>query len=199
MSETVTTPSEMTRDELEDEVEDLRSRLGDLEDQVDRVESNFTHETVLNNIISALVDDDLDRSENPMAHLGAVEDLGERISDIENTLQRHESQIEEGQAVATDRQGTHWQRVVETATNLDGNPSHDLPGDWVKLYKENIQSATGLSERRAGQLIDEWTNENSGKHKNGTRKQDYQPPTAGNNNSIQKKAIKVDLSVWGDA
>lgn len=127
-----------------------------------------------------------------------IQERGERLTDAENTLQRHETEIENGKAVASDTQGQHWADVVEKAQNVADMASHQLPDEWVILYKDDVASAIQPGKRRASQLIDEWTDTDSAKYKQGTKKQPYQPPSEGTKGNEQRKAIKLDLNVWGE-
>lgn len=65
----------------------------------------------------------------------------------------------------------------------------------MKLFRDNIAQATGLSKKRGQQLIDEWT-EGGAKVKKGTEMQQYKPATASQENSAQTKSIKIDLDIW---
>lgn len=191
-------PEQMDRDELEETVRALRARLDDLESQIAGVRRSAATESAVNLLIKKLTNADVDMAADPGQNLDAVKDIGERLNSIENTVQRHESEIQQGGAGSNGGSGDHWPNVVEAAQNLRSDHRHHITDEWVILYKEDIRTATGLSTRRAGQLIDEWTDEECDKHKAGTRKQDYRPPSADSKGNAQKKALKVDLEVWGD-
>jgi len=208
----------MDRDELEETVRALRKRMNEMEERLDELDDGvrFGLGPATVRLISQLsgsrdgIDDDEDVADEipnwddgeliPKAAdaVEGIEEAFDRLSDLENTLQRHESLIEEGQAVASDRQGQHWKNVIEMAQNVRDDHTHHIGDEWVVLYKDDVAKATGVSKRRASQLIDEWTEDDSAKYKSGTRVQSYQPPTAGESNSARKKAIKLDLEVWGD-
>lgn len=122
-------------------------------------------------------------------------DLAETINSHDDTLKRVESTVQESRAATGSTDDEHWWNVVEAAHKLQDDQKHSLPNNWVKLFKENIAQATGLSKKRGQQLIDEWT-EDGPKTKKGTKKQAYKPATASRKNSSRKKAIRIDLDVW---
>lgn len=122
-------------------------------------------------------------------------ELADQLHTHDSAIDRHESVIQESKTAGCDT-SDHWWAVVEAAHNLQGSPNHGLPDNWVKLYRENIAQATGLSAKRGQQLIDEWADDDSRKHKRGTKKQAYDPGSAANNNESQRKALFVDLNIW---
>jgi len=183
---------EMDRDELEAELADLRDRVEQLE-QV---------ETVVTKLVNQLNDTDgddgfvttLDREQFVPEGVSAVERLAGMVQDHDDAIQRHESVISDSRSAACDV-SEHWWHVVEAAHNLAGSPGHGLTDNRVKLYKENIAQATGLSEKRGQQLIDEWT-DGGDKAKRGTEFCPYKVGSPGNNNERQRKALIIDLDVW---
>jgi len=182
----------MDRDELEAELADLR-------DHVDRLEQV---ETVVTKLVNQLNDTDgddefltaSDREQYIPEGVNAVERLAGMVHDHDDAIQRHESVISDSRSAACDV-SEHWWNVVEAAHNLADTPSHGLPGNRVKLYKENIAQATGLTEKRGQQLIDEWS-DGGDKAKRGTEFRPYRAGSPGNNNERQRKALIIDLNVW---
>jgi len=147
-------------------------------------------------IASQLTGDDVDYTDAPPEQRHHFSQVGEKFQNIENTVARHESVIEEHGQPSADSKSAAWQDTIEAAQNLQGSRNNGLPDNRVKLFTENIEQATGYTNRRAGQLIDEWNDE-----KEGTEKQPYaRVPTSRKTESsgIQKKALIIDLDVWGD-
>lgn len=175
---------EMSREELEERVEDLEEVASVTAMLVNKLRGAGPEERV--------TWDDPDFL--PIAGQ-TFEDLAETINSHDDTLKRVESTVQESRAATGSTDDEHWWDVVEAAHKLQDDPNHGCPGNWVKLFRDNIAQATGLSKKRGQQLIDEWT-ENGEKEKKGTEKQAYKPATASQKNNAQKKAIKIDLDVW---
>lgn len=213
-SQEFTPPEEMDRDELETEVTETRETIDLLLEQNEALEQKFNRlaavqTRMINELNGDVIGDtgEIDTGttiDDPayVAHGGqAVEnllDVRDRVETVEDTVNRHESQIQSEQSITGDRQTTNWQKVVNYSQNVDGTvEKNTILGTWVMLFKDDIASATGLSERRARQLMDEWAPEGS-HEKQGTRLRPYQPPTEANRGNAKQKALKVDLSVWGE-
>lgn len=202
-SSEVTPPEEMTRPALEEEVRERRQHQEALEEQLNR------QGAALSRMINQIngydpEEDDTDDGADPqepdfIVHASrAAEGLGDtldRVDDVENSVSNVKSKVKSRQDVS--KETDNWLAVVEYAHDHADHPNNGLPGSWVVLYKDDIASATGLSARRGGQLIDEWA-EDGHNAKDGTRYQPYKPPSAGNGNTAQKKALKIDLDVWDD-
>jgi hypothetical protein len=187
---------EMDRDELEEELADLRERVGRLEDVA----------TVVTKLVNQLNDTDGDDEflttfdeEYVPEGVAAVQALAETVQDHDNTIDRLDSTVKESRSATGSTDDSNWWDVVDAAHNLKNDADHGLPNNQVKLYRENIAQATGLSKKRGQQLIDEWTQEESSKYKQGTTRQKYQNATPANNNEEQRKAIIIDLDVWEDS
>jgi len=197
-------------DELEDELEHEREKRQELEETVQTFE-RFTGPAfakVVNTIANGgeieATDDvpafnDVEILPTAGKAADALQERSERLSSVEDTVRRHESEIDQNQSISADSQAEHWQRVVEKAQNVQGMSKHTLADNWVIMYKEDIAAAIEPGEKRAGQLINEWTDTGSKKYQQGTKKQPYKPPASSRNGNAQKKAIKIDLDVWGDA
>lgn len=88
-----------------------------------------------------------------------------------------------------------WVKIVDAARNKKNNPEHVVKGsNEVALFIENIETATGFSDRHCSDLIEQY-----GKEKKGTRWIAHERATAANNHSATKKQLVIDLDVWGDA
>jgi hypothetical protein len=187
-----TAVEDLDRDELEAEVEELRERVDDLENVA----------SVVAKIVNTL--SDLDESDGltfsdpellPVA-VQAFGDLADTVEDHDKDLKRIDSTVQESRSATGSTDDEHWWNVVEEAHRLTDFHENDLHGDWVRLYREDIKKATGLSLKRGQQLIDEWTDEDNERHKRGTDKQKYQRASAMNGHNERKKALKIDLGVW---
>lgn len=206
---TVSELAEMVReqsqriDELEADLQAERDRREELEETVQTYE-RFAGPALAKLINTIAQGDDVPAYDDveiiPMAAKAGdvVRERGGRLESIEDDVRRHDSEIEAQQSIAADSQAEHWQRVVNKATNVAGMAEHSLPDGWVILYKEDIAAAIEPGKKRAGQLINEWTDTDSEKYKQGTKKQPYRPPAASRNGNAQKKALKIDLDVWGE-
>jgi len=195
---------EQEKDELEDELESERDRRRQLErvvaendrERVSMRKSNVT-QTTLNHLVQALTGAEIsDYSSDPMQNRSAVDHVGDQIQDLKNTVARHDSIIEEQGTASGNSKDKKWQDTVEAAKNLQNKADHSIGDGWVKLFTENIEQATGCSNRRAGQLIDEWSDE-----KQGTDMVPYERITTSrktDGSNVQRKALKVDLDVWGE-
>ena len=189
--------SELPREELEERVQQLEERVEALEAgkaDGDKVITRIQFNQFLTRLTTCDIDD---FTADPMPHFDAVDDFGDRVQNVLSTVQRHESILEERHTPRGAGPEEHWWNVVQYAYNVREQPTNKLPGSWVVLYKDDVAAATGVGERRAGQLIDEWGGASEGKEgKNGTRFQPYQRADAGNNHNPTRKAIKIDLDVW---
>lgn len=183
---------EMSREELE-------QRARAYEEQQEIVED-------LGVVVSKLANEVLDRPDDQRTHyedgdfladgLKAVSKLADTIYDHDEQLARQEAIIKKSGTASCDVE-EHWVRTLKAAHSLADNPNHGLPGNRVKLYKENIAQAIEPGEGRAKQLIDEWTNESDSKYKGrGVEKQPYRPASPSTSNATQRKAIIIDLDVW---
>lgn len=194
---------QMSRDELEERVEELEDTVEELEQLKDTLAPAIAR--VLNDMAGREGDEERpiwsDVEMVPVASEASksFQTQQDQLETMKAQLERHETEIENGKAVASDEQGNYWEQVVNQAQNCQGMREHDIGNNWVILYKEDVAKAIGPGEKRASQLIDEWTDVDSGKYKQGTEKQPYKPPASARNNKPQKKAIRVDLDVWGDS
>lgn len=187
----------LSREQLEERIRLLEERIESLE--VEKADSDKTiTRTQFNQFLFRLTDCDIDdfRSD-PVPQFGAVEDFGDRVRNVLSTVQRLESILKDRYTPQGDGPEEHWWNVVQYAYNVQDQPTNKLPGEWTALYKDDVAAATGVGERRAGQLIDEWGGASEGHDgKNGTRYQPYQRASAGNKHNPTRKAIKIDLDVW---
>jgi len=188
---------------LKDDVQEEREQREALEETVQQFE-RFTGPAFAK-LVNEIAQEDEVPSYNevdiiPMAGKAGevVNERGDRLGSIEDDVRRHESEIQESRSLSADSQAEHWQRVVEKANNVSGMSKHTLPDNWVILYKEDIAAAIEPGEGRAKQLINEWTDTDDEKYKQGTEKQPYRRPSQSRNGKAQKKALKIDLDVWGE-
>jgi len=210
-------------DELEETVEQKDERIDELETAAEardryihqltsQVENNgqkigakvgrvaFSH--AVEQLTAAEIDN---YNADPMQHRDHFADFNRRFNKTEKTAKRLDSIAQEQKTLSGDPVEENWQKVIEKAQNLAGHRDHKLANNRVKLYKKQISSATGLGERRASQLIEEWgqdvDEDERGKAKRGTDWQKYKHITTSRkteSSGIQKKALIVDLDVWGD-
>lgn len=125
--------------------------------------------------------DDFD--EDPFTHLPAVKRFGAKV-------RRHESLIEDNGGVR-DAMGTNWENCVAAAENLQNDARHARQDGYVALYADDLQTATGHSRRHCLDLIEEL-----GEDHDGATWQPYES-NPNNGGSAQKKALLIDLDVWG--
>lgn len=175
----------------------LERALAETEREVDAVDSKAVTQTTLNNLVQALTGADIDDyTADPMRNQQCLASFGDQIRDMGDTVARHESIIEEEGTASGNSKEAAWQDTIEAAENLHGKADHTIGDNWVKLFTDNIEQATGYTNRRAGQLIDEWSEE-----KEGTEKVPYKRYTTSRkteSSSVQRKALKIDLDVWGN-
>jgi len=189
--------SELSRDQLVERIERLEEQIAEI--KASKADSNKTiTRDQFNQFIARLTSCDIeDFTADPFQYLGAVDDFGDRVQNVLTTVQRHESIIDERHTPQGAGPEEHWWNVVQYAYNVQDQPTNKLPGSWVALYKDDVAAATGVGERRAGQLIDEWGGASEGRDgKQGTRHQPYQRANAGNKHNPTRKAIKINLDVW---
>jgi len=191
--------AEMSRDELEAEVDELRQRVADLEEAVDKVQSNYTHQSSVNVLLNALLGEGVDDfTADPAQLRDLVADFGRRVSELEQTTAKQQSVINTlGEGTARNK-GEAWLDIVDAAQKLADSRDNALPGNRVRLYIENIEQATGKSSRQASNYIDDFGQDESTDKKPGATARPYKPPSAANGNEAQKKSLVVDLDVWGE-
>ncbi len=176
------------REKLEEQVDDLR-------EEVNAVNAGMVTQSVVNQLIQALVNDvdSVDVSSHPMQNRGVLEDFGTRLETLEGNIRKVSSKTESLYDDSCDGKEQAWMAIVEAARRLKKDNNHSLPNNRVKLYKENIAQATGKSKKMAQNYIEDF-----GTDKDGADWQPYKRPSASNGNEGRKKALIVDLRVWGD-
>lgn len=187
-------PSEMDRDDLEAEVRANRERIDELEATVERL--GATVSKFLNVVNGTEYEDNPEASvdiNDPLlvkagADAGAtVAGAVDRVDDVEEFVETY------GDQKARDPDEA-WVQIVQAAKNLADNPANTVEGTAeVCLYVENLEQATGYSDRHCSNLIEEY-----GEEKAGARWVPYKPASASSNGSAQRKHLVVDLDVWGD-
>ncbi|RYJ12742.1 hypothetical protein ELS19_01330 [Halogeometricum borinquense] len=181
---------EMERDELEARVRALEDRLDKLESKTDRVaKSSFPHTAFMMFLDQLLPEESIDD------YGGAPHDYFEAVGEFASMVHQHESVVEEQRSAVDDPMGENWSKIVEAAKNLEGTAGHTRPNGYVALYGSDIVQATGHSERYALNLIEKFGQDDS---KKGVTWQPHEPPQPSNNHSAKKKALLVDLDVWGN-
>lgn len=179
-----------TIERLEDEVEDLRERVDEnAKKKVGRDGVNLLLDELLGGGIE-------DFTADPFEHREQVAAFNDRFSDIENTVQRHDSIIEEQGAASGDDKDVHWWNIVDAAQNAQGLSEHTLPNNWVLLFADDMAKATSVGERRCSQLIEEFAEEKEGVELRPYERIPSSRTTEGA--TVQRKAIKIDLDVWGE-
>jgi hypothetical protein len=185
---------EMSRDELEAEVSELRGRVEDLEEAVEGLNQNTVPMTQLNLILDALLGGGVDDfTEPPATHRDAIEDFGRQLRDVKTRADRHAAVIdtlESGEAKGPD---AAWKRVVDAANNLSDSTDHSLPNNRVALGREEIAQATGKTKRTAQDYIERF-----GENRRGADWRPYQPPSEQTGGEAKRKKLIVDLDVWGE-
>lgn len=190
--------------ETDTTVEVTESRLRQLEQRVDELEAENeqlrealdqkVQRTAVNHLLAALTGAEIDDYlADPMQHRHYAAEFHGRFDDIVATVRQHEDTVAKLDDGDVGKGSGAWVAIVEEAKRLQGKADHDLPGDLVQLYCEDIARATGRTERMASNYIEEY-----GEAKRGASWRAHEPATAANNNAMKRKALSVDLSVWGD-
>lgn len=187
MSEAVP-PSEMPRDDLEDEVKELRSEVQDLHAELDRVSESSVDVTVFNHLLERLIPelDVDDYTSDPMQHLATVESFGKKLTQTVDAVE------EAPENPKRDPMTDNWQNVVEHARTLKDNPNHKSRDGFVVLYAQDVADATGNSNRWARDLIKELGES----HEGAKWRAPKENPKSGSQD--RKKALYVNLDVWGE-
>jgi len=175
--------------------EKLEEQFDELEEQLQEVKSNMVTQSVANQLIQGLVNEpaSVNVNQHPMQNREVLEDFGSRLETLEASHQEVSSKTESLYDGSVDGKEQAWLAIVDAAENLQGDSEHALPNNRVKLYKENIAQATGKTKKMAQNYIEDF-----GEDKEATDWQPYQRPSAANNNECKKKALIIDMDVWGD-
>jgi len=203
MSLSTTEVAAMDRDELEEAVLELSGRVSDLEDRVDKNADKPGRMTV-NLLFDALIDEDIDDyTADPGRHRDAVAEFGEMIQSINTRLNAVEEVAEEEQSISGDPSVQNWQAIVDKARNLKGHADHQAANNQVKLFVKQIMGAVGCSDTWASELIEAYGADpgETPKGKRGTRWKPHKKMSNGRqteSSGIQKKALYIDLDVWGE-
>lgn len=156
----------------------------------------------LNRFIEALSEEEIeDYTEFPLSHIGHVKGVQSDINDLLTTVGEHDDALDALGHGKPQGKLDAWQRIVSAAENLEGN-SENTVSDFgrydVVLYWDNIQQATGYSERYCKKLISEFGDEGRKHKKSGVECQDYEPPSAKNDHNARRKRLYIDLDVWSE-
>lgn len=173
----------------------LEQQFDEMQEELESVKNNMVTQSVANQLIQGLVNDpaSVNVNQHPMQNREVLEDFGSRLESLESSHQEVSSKTESLYDDSVDGKEQAWLAIVDAAKNLQGDGEHALPSNRVKLYKENIAQATGKSKKMAQNYIEEF-----GEDKQGTDWQPYQRAQASNNNECKKKALIIDMDVWGD-
>lgn len=193
---------ELSRDELEERVRDLEETQEQLSQQIEELQSKVEKNehkpgrVAFNTLLDAIVGADIqDYQASPLDHQQAAVDFGEQVRTLNSRLTKVEEIAEEEETLSDDPSVSNWQAIVEDAKSLHGHPQHSAPGDRVKVYKKQVATAVDCSERYALQLIEQF-----GEEKRGAEWQEYKRHNTSRDtpsNDIQKKALVIDMEVWG--
>lgn len=186
--------AEMSRDELEAEVQDLRERVAELEDAVDDIQAMKASLPQVNVMLDAMLGGGVDDfTAPPAAHRDAIEDFGGQLRETKTRVDRHAAVIdtlESGEAKGPD---AAWKRVVDAANKLADSADHSLPNNRVALGRDEIAQATGKTKRTAQDYIERF-----GEGRHGADWRPHRPPSKQTGGESRRKKLVVDLDVWGD-
>lgn len=173
--------------ELQDRVDELEEQVNANSTSVDAAEARIA----MASLASAITGRDISRSndmvESSKVILEEFQQLRERVGELEEFMDSYgvEKPRDENEA---------WKKIVDAARNKQHNPTHAIKGtNEVSLYIDNLETATGFSDRHCSTLIEDFADD-----KRGTRMVGYEPASAANNHSATKKQLVIDLDVWGE-
>lgn len=142
-------------------------------------------------LASAITGRDISRGNNMVESAQIVLDEFEKLRD---TVDDFEGFMESYGVEKPRNQDEAWVKIVDLARNVQDNPNHCIQGsNEVSLFIEDLEKATGYSDRHCSDLIEEY-----GKDKQGTRWIKHEPASAANNHNATKKQLVLDLNVWGE-
>lgn len=184
----------MAREELETEV----SRLRELEQRVQELERrqpNKAQESSLNfafaTLAQSLVDEEVSNTQNAPDSATMVAEEFEQLRERLAHLEEFESSFGERDARNRDEA---WFQAVRAASNLENNPQNNIKNtSEVALYIDNLEQATGYTDRHCSNLIEEW-----GEEKDGARWVAHREASEANKGNATRKHIAIDLDVWGN-
>lgn len=147
--------------------------------------------TAFADLASAITGRDISRTnqmpESAQIILDEFEKLRDTVDDFEEFMESYGVEKPRNQDEA-------WVKIVNLARNVQDNPNHSIKGsNEVSLFIEDLEKATGYSDRHCSDLIEEY-----GKEKQGTRWIKHEPASAANNHNATKKQLVLDLGVWGE-
>jgi hypothetical protein len=151
---------------------------------------------VVARLVEKLTSHDVDDyTAEPHEYLDELSEVTDRINELEKTAEEHQATLDQFGHGKANGKGEAWHDVVEAAQNLEGTSENTVSVDGtydVVLFGQNIQQATGFTERYCLDLIEEFG------EKTGATWKPYEPPSAGQKNNTRRKRLYVDLDVWGD-
>jgi len=175
-----TQPQEMSREQLEQRVEQLERQVGAVD--LDNVASADTVNIYFAKLAEGLGADVDDYTADAMQHVQAIASEFEALQEVVREQQKVINDLDDPE---TRSQDEAWLNVVEMARNKYTGSRK------VKLDREEIQKATGYSARHCGNKIEDW-----GQSKHGCTWQSYKPPSEARQGSAKKKKLVIDMEEW---
>lgn len=193
--------SNPTNEQLLYYIRDLQNRIAKLEKEIENhreyttgINNKKPGNLEINHLITDLTGGKIKNyAADPLQNQDLVSDFNNRFSELESKVARHASVVDDLNREQTDGPDEAWHAILDAARRLSDHPDHSISKNGVVLYRENISQATGRSKRRASEYIERF-----GERKSGASYRPYQRATAGKNNSTKKKALRIDLDVWGN-
>lgn len=180
---------EMARDELEDEVRDLRNRVDRLEDELYEVSDSSVDVATMNHLLERLIPElEVDNyKDDPMQNLATVETFGKKLTQTVDAVE------ESPENPSGDPMTENWRNIVEHTRTLEDDPNHAMRDGWVALYAQDVANATDCSRRWARTLIEDLGDDHEGAKWRTARENKKE------GSEDRKKALLVNLDVWGEA
>lgn len=203
-SESLEIPEEFpnpNNEQLFEYIRNLQKQITELEREVEKhreftlaLDGEKPGNFEINYLIKDLTGDKIKNyKSDPLQNRELVSDFNDRFSELESTVARHASVVDDLDRGQTDGPDEAWHAVLEAARRLSDHPDHSVAENSVLLYRENIAQATGRSERMASNYIERF-----GDRKSGASYRPYERASGSNNNSTKKKALRIELDVWGN-
>lgn len=185
-------PVEQQVAELRNVVRDQQRELAVLRDELHDLRYDSVTKQSIAFLADALSGDVDDYSKDPMQYTDHFEQIHDRVESVEKSVSSHETRLENVGTKKSQGKEDAWLATVTAAHNLYGMRDENTgPNQTAYLYIGNLEQATGYSDRRCSQLIDEWAEE-----KPGTKKRDYRRGETQTRGNSRRKRLAVDLEVW---
>lgn len=172
-----------------------QDRLEELSEQVEKNSQSLDYSEgriAMAQLAEAITDRDVSKTNDMVQSSRVILDefqkLREQVDDLEEWKESY------GVGKARD-QDEAWVQIVNAARNKKGNLNHQIKDSTeVSLFIENIETATGYSDRHCSNLIEKY-----GENKRGCRWRPYQEASAENKNNSRRKQLIIDLDIWGES